>query len=175
MSRRRKCILLTAASVLLGAALLFPGWGGILSRRSMYFDLTCGRIRHTRHILGARVKDVTSETDMSRLYRKYVGNVPKPVWENVGTVDLAGTRYCNTSSVRHIADLLARELTTLNVTDEARTEVITTFFRLARNKAHRETCESYFTTVSEVLLDLDRPFDRVIRVEDLPAPPNLSE
>ncbi len=77
---------------LLAAILVVPLWvipffvpWTELNCRHDSIDVVAGRYRRERYLLGLRVADTVSETDLSRRYRRLVGEPPRPVWKRTGT------------------------------------------------------------------------------------------
>ena len=61
-----------------------PG-GNRMNQRVYWLDVTAGRMRCERYLLGFRISDRVEDTALTALYREYLGEPPDPRWHRTMT------------------------------------------------------------------------------------------
>jgi hypothetical protein len=167
-----------AAAGLLVVILVVPLWvipffvpWTELNCRHDSIDVVAGRCRHERYLLGLRVADTVSETDLSRRYRRLVGEPPRPVWQRTGTYS---PRYRNSPHYVYHAALWAAEnlsrcLEQGSFTADAERAAVLGFLGLLEDGRGDDDVREYALAVCEMVVaraDGSLP----VQAEDLPAP-----
>lgn len=95
-------------------------------------DVHSGRRRYERFLLGLRVIDRTEETELSQLYRKYLGTPCKPMWRTSDTYS-PGVRFEWTSPYHNslsVAETFVHCLREGRFSEDARRCAVVEFIRL---------------------------------------------
>jgi hypothetical protein len=126
-----------------------------LNHRQEHIDITSGRRRYQRHLLGVRVVDRTEETEFSQLYRRYVGEPGEPQWRLVGTVpqpdDVLPHRRPKYHQALAAAQWLATSLASEQFTDPARKRVVERSLELLQRDGDAYGAQEYALHVNGTL------------------------
>lgn len=144
-----------------------------LNCETNYIDITCGRSRYDRYLLGIKIISKIEETELSKMYRNLVGERPSPVWRRVTTFS---PRLQDSPHYRHhvsgyAARILFEALNRTKFTDEAKRTAIINFFNLLEVDDSYGRAREYAFAISELACKESEREGSEIRVEQLPDVP----
>jgi len=138
-------------------------------------DIMGGRVRYERYVLGVKVGDEVSETELSKAYRELVGEPPPPVWKCTNFTDMIWTFAEETGDTDYglpaaLACLVVEMFPASEgalFTVEAQKAFVVNFFGLLRLDPYQ--AEEYADKVLMLAIQRNKPDKPTVDAKDLPA------
>lgn len=137
-------------------------------------DITAGRQRYEKLVLGVRVVNEVRETDLSRLYRSHVGKPPRPVWRMTSAFVAGVDSNARVDGVYSIAQGDGGSLAGwlgedgLFTTDAKRAVLLEFFALLQRFPGDPEPAHQYVNRIRSLVTERYEGKRGTIGVDDLP-------
>ncbi len=136
-------------------------------------DITCGRYRYQRYLLGVKVAERVEETELSGMYRDLVGEPPEPEWRLVSTRCPwypYGPHYRYHSALWAV-QTLCETFDRAKFSDEAKKAVIVDFLRLLQEDGRDGRAREHVRNVFSFALSSEERAATTIDPDELPSPP----
>lgn len=138
------------------------------------FDITCGRFRRDRYLFGIKVWEEVRETELTLMYREFVGEPPEPVWHMVDRRPFLWRwvyEYSRYGRAAWAAKALALAMGETPFANDAKRAVIVRFFELLRGEDGSHNASDYAYEVCWLAGTRGGGTSGPVRADELPRLP----